>query len=145
VRARFAQFAIDSETRQLLSHGREIHLSPKAFDLLCTLVETARSSGALRWTGELAVRKALGARTRDLVATIGRPALTVTAAGIVTGLTAALALTRLLGPQLWNIGATDPLTFASAALALAAATLAGCLVPLRSGLSVDPAVRLGSE
>jgi DNA-binding winged helix-turn-helix (wHTH) protein len=39
VRARFAQFAIDSETRQLLSDGREIHLSPKAFDLLCTLIE----------------------------------------------------------------------------------------------------------
>ena len=40
MRARFAQFAIDSETRQLLSHGRELHLSPKAFDLLCTLIET---------------------------------------------------------------------------------------------------------
>lgn len=40
MRARFAQFAIDSETRQLLGHGREIHLSPKAFDLLCTLIET---------------------------------------------------------------------------------------------------------
>ena len=40
MRARFAQFAIDSETRQLLSHGREIHLSPKAFDLLCTLIQT---------------------------------------------------------------------------------------------------------
>ena len=40
VRARFAQFAIDSETRQLMSHGREIHVSPKAFDLLCALIET---------------------------------------------------------------------------------------------------------
>ena len=40
MRARFAQFAIDSETRQLLSHGGEIHLSPKAFDLLCALIET---------------------------------------------------------------------------------------------------------
>ena len=40
MRARFAQFAIDSETRQLLSQGRDIHLSPKAFDLLCTLIET---------------------------------------------------------------------------------------------------------
>jgi DNA-binding winged helix-turn-helix (wHTH) protein len=40
VRARFAQFTIDSETRQLLSDGREIHLSPKAFDLLCALIET---------------------------------------------------------------------------------------------------------
>ena len=40
MRARFAQFAIDSETRQLMSHGREIHVSPKAFDLLCALIET---------------------------------------------------------------------------------------------------------
>ena len=39
MRARFAQFAIDSETRQLLSQGREIHLSPKAFELLCALIE----------------------------------------------------------------------------------------------------------
>jgi DNA-binding winged helix-turn-helix (wHTH) protein len=39
VRARFAQFTIDSETRQVLSDGRAIHLSPKAFDLLCALVE----------------------------------------------------------------------------------------------------------
>jgi DNA-binding winged helix-turn-helix (wHTH) protein len=40
VRARFAQFTIDSDTRQLLGDGREIHLSPKAFDLLCALIET---------------------------------------------------------------------------------------------------------
>lgn len=40
MRARFAQFTIDSETRQLLGGGREIHLSPKAFDLLCALIET---------------------------------------------------------------------------------------------------------
>jgi DNA-binding winged helix-turn-helix (wHTH) protein len=40
VRARFAQFTIDSETRQLRGDGREIHLSPKAFDLLCALIET---------------------------------------------------------------------------------------------------------
>lgn len=39
MRARFAQFTIDSETRQLLSDGRAIHLSPKAFDLLCALIE----------------------------------------------------------------------------------------------------------
>jgi DNA-binding winged helix-turn-helix (wHTH) protein len=40
VRARFAQFTIDSETRQLLGDDGEIHLSPKAFDLLCALIET---------------------------------------------------------------------------------------------------------
>jgi len=40
VRARFAQFTIDSETRQLLRAGAEIHLSPKAFDLLCALIQS---------------------------------------------------------------------------------------------------------
>jgi DNA-binding winged helix-turn-helix (wHTH) protein len=40
VRARFAQFTIDFETRQLLGDEREIHLSPKAFDLLCVLIES---------------------------------------------------------------------------------------------------------
>jgi len=40
LRARFAQFTIDSETRQLLSAGGELHLSPKAFDLLCGLIES---------------------------------------------------------------------------------------------------------
>ena len=38
VRTGFGQFVLDSETRQLLRGGEEIHLSPKAFDLLCTLV-----------------------------------------------------------------------------------------------------------
>jgi DNA-binding winged helix-turn-helix (wHTH) protein len=41
VRARFAQFTIDAGTRQLLGGGGEIHLSPKAFDLLCALIEAA--------------------------------------------------------------------------------------------------------
>jgi len=40
VRARFGPFTIDSETRQLVRAGTEVHLSPKAFDLLCTLIES---------------------------------------------------------------------------------------------------------
>jgi len=38
VRTGFGEFVVDSETRQLLRDGEEIHLSPKAFDVLCTLV-----------------------------------------------------------------------------------------------------------
>jgi DNA-binding winged helix-turn-helix (wHTH) protein len=36
---RFAQFSLNSDTRQLLARGSECHLSPKAFDLLLTLIE----------------------------------------------------------------------------------------------------------
>jgi DNA-binding winged helix-turn-helix (wHTH) protein len=39
VRTQFGSFIVDSDTRQLLRDGREMHLSPKAFDLLCVLIE----------------------------------------------------------------------------------------------------------
>jgi len=39
--ARFGQFSLDSERRQLIRDGREIHLTPKAFDLLVLLAEKA--------------------------------------------------------------------------------------------------------
>jgi DNA-binding winged helix-turn-helix (wHTH) protein len=39
VRTRFGEFTLDSTTRQLFRDGRDIHVSPKAFDLLCTLLE----------------------------------------------------------------------------------------------------------
>ena len=39
MRTRFEQFIVDSDTRQLFRDGREIHLSTKAFDLLCALLE----------------------------------------------------------------------------------------------------------
>src|SRR6185295_11030821 len=39
VKTRFGPFIVDSETRQLLRDQREVHLSPKAFDLLCALLE----------------------------------------------------------------------------------------------------------
>lgn len=41
--ARFGQFSLDSDRRQLAREGREIHLTPKAFDLLVLLAgETGR-------------------------------------------------------------------------------------------------------
>jgi DNA-binding winged helix-turn-helix (wHTH) protein len=39
VRVRFEPFTVDTDTRQLLRGTSEIHLSPKAFDLLCSLLE----------------------------------------------------------------------------------------------------------
>ena len=41
MRTRFAEFIVDTDTRQLLGGGGDIHLSPKAFDLLCLLIEAA--------------------------------------------------------------------------------------------------------
>jgi len=39
---RFGDFVLDCDTRQLVEDGSEVHLSPKAFDLLVTLVDNQR-------------------------------------------------------------------------------------------------------
>jgi DNA-binding response OmpR family regulator len=36
---RFAAFSVDCETRQLFADGREVHVSPKAFELLTMLIQ----------------------------------------------------------------------------------------------------------
>jgi DNA-binding winged helix-turn-helix (wHTH) protein len=45
VRTRFGQFTLDSGTRQLLREEEEVHISPKAFDLMCALL--ARRPGVV--------------------------------------------------------------------------------------------------
>jgi len=39
VKVRFGEFTVDSEARQLRRNGRDVHLSPKAFDLLVLLID----------------------------------------------------------------------------------------------------------
>jgi DNA-binding winged helix-turn-helix (wHTH) protein len=39
VKARFGDFVLDSKTRQLTRGGKDVHLSPKAFAVLCALLE----------------------------------------------------------------------------------------------------------
>jgi ABC-type antimicrobial peptide transport system permease subunit len=96
-------------------------------------------------TGEIAVRKALGARSRHILAMTGGPLLLIVAAGLVTGLLGALPLTRALASQLWGVTPTNPAAFVAVAVVLLSATMLGCLVPLRRAQAVDPAARLRSE
>jgi putative ABC transport system permease protein len=71
--------------------------------------------------------------------------LVLALAGILAGAAVALVTTRLLGRQLYGIGATDPLTFLLAALLLAAAALLACYLPARRATKVNPLVALRAE
>jgi putative ABC transport system permease protein len=142
--------SLEAHFSALMAERRNYVAALAAFAIAASLLAVVGLYGAMayevqRRTGEIAVRKALGARSRDLVVATGRPALLVGAAGILSGVAAALPLARLLAPQLWGISASDPLTFISTATGLAAAVLLGCLGPLRRSLAVDPALRLRSE
>jgi ABC-type lipoprotein release transport system permease subunit len=61
------------------------------------------------------------------------------------GLGGAAVLTRFLKSVLYEVTATDPVTFGAMALLLSAVALAACLVPARRAARVDPAVALRSE
>jgi ABC-type antimicrobial peptide transport system permease subunit len=65
--------------------------------------------------------------------------------GLVVGGLAAAALTRVLTGMLYQVSATDPLTFAAVAAALAAVATAACFGPARRALAIDPIDALRHE
>ena len=87
---------------------------------------------------ELGVRMALGAGRTDVVLLVVRQGGMLVAAGVVLGLLAAAASTRVVASILFGITATDALTFAGATAVLLAAGLLACWLPARRATRVDP-------
>jgi putative ABC transport system permease protein len=96
-------------------------------------------------TRELGIRMALGASPGTVRRMVLLEGLRIAASGVAIGLVAALALTRFLKGQLFGIGATDPYTFAGAAIVLPIVALAACYLPARRAMRVDPLVALRYE
>jgi len=94
---------------------------------------------------ELGVRIALGADRSDVLRLVLRQGMGLAVLGIGIGIAAALALTRLIESQLFGVTATDPATFASVALVLAATALLANLIPAIRATRLDPAVVLREE
>jgi predicted permease len=141
---------LEAHFRALMAERRNYVAALLAFALASSLLAVVGLYGLVAYevherASEIAVRTALGARARDLVAAIGRPACAVVCIGLVTGLGGAMALTRLLGPQLWGVTAADPPILAAVSVQLLCAALLGCSIPLRRALTVDPTVGLRSE
>jgi putative ABC transport system permease protein len=88
---------------------------------------------------------ALGATPSKVMGAIVRDTLTLTAAGIVIGIPAALGAGQLLISFLYELTPRDPLTFAAAAATLLAAATIAAALPARRASRVDPALALRSE
>jgi ABC-type antimicrobial peptide transport system permease subunit len=67
------------------------------------------------------------------------------AIGVVTGVTAALVLTRLMRGLLFEIHASDPLTFGSIAFFLGVVAMVAGYIPARRAARIDPVVSLRAE
>ncbi len=96
-------------------------------------------------TRELGVRIALGARPADVLRLVLGSGLATVLAGLVIGAVAALLATRALGTLLFDISATDPLTFATAAATMAVVATAAHLVPAMRALRINPVTALRQD
>lgn len=96
-------------------------------------------------TREFGIRVALGAHSTDVLRLVLAEGLTLVGVGIVVGLVASVALTRVLQSALYGVSATDPVTFAGVAALLSVVTLVACLIPARRAMKVDPMIALRYE
>ncbi|HWF47883.1 MAG TPA: FtsX-like permease family protein, partial [Bryobacteraceae bacterium] len=96
-------------------------------------------------THEIGIRLALGAQSKDVVRMILAQGATITGAGVVIGIIAALGLTRLMSKLLFAVSAADPSTFAAVAIMLMLIAMLACYIPARRTLRVDPMIALRDE
>ena len=95
-------------------------------------------------THEIGIRMALGAPRGEVVWHFLRRGPGLGALGVVVGSVAALASTRLLGSVLFGVGATDPVSFATALAVVLGAVLVATLVPAWQAARTSPQPPCGS-
>ena len=87
---------------------------------------------------EIAIRSAVGADRRTVVRLIVGEGARVVIVGVVAGLAAAVALSRVLESFLFETAPTDPLTMTAAGVLFTTVALLACWVPARRAAQVDP-------
>jgi putative ABC transport system permease protein len=88
---------------------------------------------------------ALGASRQNVFALIVAHGAKLAAIGILCGVVGAAAVTRIVASLLYNVTATDPVSFAGTAAFLGFVALVASYIPARRATSVDPMIALRAE
>jgi putative ABC transport system permease protein len=94
---------------------------------------------------EIGIRLAMGASGGNILRLILNRGLTLVGVGLVVGVGGALATTRLMQQQLFNVEATDPATFVAVSGLFAGVAILACLIPAFRAVRVDPVKTLQAE
>ncbi|MBW3554138.1 MAG: ADOP family duplicated permease [Gemmatimonadetes bacterium] len=141
---------IEERLAAAIATERFLMLLLAAFAALAVLLSALGLYGLIafalaRRTREIGIRLALGAAPGDVRDLLLRHGAALTAAGIGLGLVAALVGARVLEGLLHGVAPRDPLSFAAAALLIAATALLASWLPARKATRVDPMVTLKTE
>lgn len=121
-----------------------------AFAVLALLLTLVGIYGVISYsvgqrTREIGIRMALGAQPIHVLRTAAMQGVCSIAWGVAAGLGGAWTFTRFMRSLVYGVAVLDPLTFVSAAVLLAVASVAACLVPARRATQIDPNVALRHE
>src|SRR5207244_4129530 len=142
--------AMDAVVARALGQARLMMWLLGTFAGVALLLASIGIYGAVAYTveqrtGEIGVRMALGAQTRDVLRLVVNQGMKPVLVGLAIGIAAAFALGRLIGSQLYQVSAHDPLLLGGATVLLMAIALMACLLPARRATNVDPITALRSE
>ncbi|MFN2475604.1 MAG: ABC transporter permease, partial [Chthoniobacterales bacterium] len=93
-------------------------------------------------TSEIGIRMAIGAQRADMLRLVLRQSFTLVACGLMVGVVAALAASRVLASFLFGINAVDLVTYGAVICLLMIAALVATYVPARRAMNVDPMLAL---
>ncbi len=96
-------------------------------------------------TTEIGIRMALGAQRGEMLRLILRQSFTLVGIGILVGIAAAFAATRMLTTLLYGVGTVDLATYGGVVLLLGLAAFAASYIPARRAMKVDPMIALRCE
>jgi putative ABC transport system permease protein len=138
---------MESHVRDAIAEPRFRSIVTAVFSTLALLLAAIGIYGVLAYsvserTRELGIRLALGASPRRIVRTVFSNLVKLVVPGVVVGIAASLALTRLLSRFLFGVQSNDPVTYvAASAVLLVTAAVAG-VGPSRRAARVDPAITM---
>jgi len=146
----YAMHTTEVQINNSLSTERMIASLSAVFGLLATLLAVIGLYGVMAYTvaqrtREVGIRMALGAARGNVIWMVMREVLVLVAVGVVIGVGAALALTRIVQSQLFGLTPHDPLTLGLATAALAFVACAAGYIPAFRASQLDPMKALRYE